>query len=390
MLCTCSLSFQVETYLSEDSTTASENSDIDAEYAPTTSAEPHFPTKQELDDLICDLGLTKSGAELLTSRLNEWNLLGNDCKSTAYRKRHLEFSVYFDVIEDLCYCKDVEGLFRAVGIHHNPTQCWLFIDSSTKSLKVVLLHNSNVYPSIPPAYSLQMKEDYENVKQLLIKINYAQFKWYVCGDFKMLGFLLGLQGGYTKYSCFLRLWNIRADGEHYEKIHWLTREELTPGMFNIIREPLISWEKVLLPPLHIKLDLVKQFVKALNFEEVFQEIRSMFPRLSEAKIKGGIFVGPQINTMLKSKTLEEKMNETEKEAWQAFRGEVDGFLGNKKGPNYKELVKKLIKSYQNMVCCMSVKLHFLCSHLDFFQKNLGDFNEEDGERFHQDTEPMER
>ena len=38
----------------------------------------------------------------------------------------------------------------------------------------------------------------------------------------------------------------------------------------------------------------------------------MFPRLSEAKIKGGIFVGPQINTMLKSKTLEEKMNETEK------------------------------------------------------------------------------
>ena len=84
-------------------------------------------------------------------------------------------------------------------------------------------------------------------------------------------------------------------------------------------EPLISREKILLPPLNIKLGLVKQFVKALDFEEeVFQEIRSMFSRLSEAKIKGGKFVGPQINTMLKSKTLEEKMNETEKEAWQAF------------------------------------------------------------------------
>ena len=71
MLCTCSLSFQVEECLSEDSATASENSDIDAEYAPTINAEPHFPTKQELDDLIRDLGLTKSGAELLTSRLNE-------------------------------------------------------------------------------------------------------------------------------------------------------------------------------------------------------------------------------------------------------------------------------------------------------------------------------
>ena len=156
----CSLLFQVETYLSEDSATASENSDIDAEYAPTTSAEPLFPIKQELDDLIRDLGLTKSKAELLTSRLNEWNLIGDDCKSTAYRKRHLEFSVYFDVIEDLCYCKDVEGLFSAVGTDHNPTQRRLFIDSSTKSLKVVLLHNGNIYPSIPLANSLQMKEDY--------------------------------------------------------------------------------------------------------------------------------------------------------------------------------------------------------------------------------------
>ena len=39
---------------------------------------------------------------------------------------------------------------------------------------------------------------------------------------------------------------------------------------------------------------------------------------------------------------------------------------------------------------MSVKLHFLCSHLDFFQENLADFSEEHGERFHQDIEPMEK
>ena len=140
-----------------------------------------------MDDLIRDLVLTKSGAELLTSRLNEWNLLGDNCKSTAYKNRNLEFSVYFDVIEDLCYCKDVEDLLSAVGIDHNPTQWQLFIDSSTKSLKAVLLHKGNIYPSIPLAYSLQTKEDYKNVKQLLIKINYAQFKWYVFGDFKIQG-----------------------------------------------------------------------------------------------------------------------------------------------------------------------------------------------------------
>ena len=41
-----------------------------------------------------------------------------------------------------------------------------------------------------------------------------------------------------------------------------------------------------------------------------------------------------------------------------------------------------------MGCRMSVKLHFLCSHLDFLQENFSDFSEEHGERFHQDIEPM--
>ena len=82
----------------------------------------------------------------------------------------------------------------------------------------------------------------------------------------------------------------------------------------------------------------------MSFEgEVFQYICSMFFRLSDAKIKGGIFVGPQISTMLKSESLKAKMNETEKEAWQAFRGVVNTFLGYKRNQNYKELDKKFSK-----------------------------------------------
>ena len=62
-------------YFSEDSLTTTgadaENADTDAKYASSTGSETHFPTKKELDDLIRDLDLTKFGAELLTSRLNE-------------------------------------------------------------------------------------------------------------------------------------------------------------------------------------------------------------------------------------------------------------------------------------------------------------------------------
>ena len=62
-------------YFIEDSSTTTdtdaENADTDAEYALSTSLEPHFSTKKELNVLIRDLDLTKSVAELLTSRLNE-------------------------------------------------------------------------------------------------------------------------------------------------------------------------------------------------------------------------------------------------------------------------------------------------------------------------------
>ncbi|UYV84383.1 hypothetical protein LAZ67_X001983 [Cordylochernes scorpioides] len=39
---------------------------------------------------------------------------------------------------------------------------------------------------------------------------------------------------------------------------------------------------------------------------------------------------------------------------------------------------------------MSLKIHFLHSHLDFFPNNLGAVSDEHGERFHQDISSMEK
>lgn len=39
---------------------------------------------------------------------------------------------------------------------------------------------------------------------------------------------------------------------------------------------------------------------------------------------------------------------------------------------------------------MSIKMHFLYSHLDFFPLNLGAESDEQGERFHQDMAAIER
>ena len=39
---------------------------------------------------------------------------------------------------------------------------------------------------------------------------------------------------------------------------------------------------------------------------------------------------------------------------------------------------------------MSLKIHFLHSHLDFFPENLGDVSDEHGERFHQEIKTIEQ
>lgn len=65
-----------------------------------------------------------------------------------------------------------------------------------------------------------------------------------------------------------------------------------------------------------------------------------------------------------------------------------GFLGNK-DEHYEILVKEMLKNFKVLGCKMSLKLHFLYSHLDYFPENLGDMSEEQGERFHQDVKEME-
>jgi hypothetical protein len=45
--------------------------------------------------------------------------------------------------------------------------------------------------------------------------------------------------------------------------HWIKRQKLTPGERNV-HDPLVDAAKVFLLPLHIKLGLVKKFVKAMK------------------------------------------------------------------------------------------------------------------------------
>lgn len=125
---------------------------------------PYYPNQDDINDLIREMALTKSNAELLISRLSQWDLLDESVRVSSQRKRHCSFSFYFRLSDGLCYCHDIRGLFDAMGICCNVPDWRLFIDSSCRSLKAVLLHNTNQWPSIPLAHSVHMSENYDNVK----------------------------------------------------------------------------------------------------------------------------------------------------------------------------------------------------------------------------------
>ena len=78
--------------------------------------------------------------------------------------------------------------------------------------------------------------------------------------------LLGQQCGYTKLPCLLCEWDSRDRKQHYIKNVWRMSKTLEVGVKNVERKSFVDPKKVLLPPLHIKLGLMKKFVKALPKE----------------------------------------------------------------------------------------------------------------------------
>ena len=128
--------------------------------------------------------------------------------------------------------------------------------------------------------------------------------------------------------------------------HWIKRdrplrESLTPGYKNILHPALV--DNVILPPLHIKLDLMKQCVKALNKEGAcFKYIQEKFPYMNAEMVKEGVFVGPQIRKFIKHAQFLSTMTNMGKKAWLFFAEAVSKFLGNTKDSDCKTIVENLL------------------------------------------------
>ena len=144
------------------------------------------------------------------------------------------------------------------------------------------------------------------------------------------------------------------------------------GQHNAMMEPLVQrWSNILLPPLHIKLGLMKNYIKALVKEGgAFQFLRSKFKYITEAKINAGILNGPQIRELISDSNFDESMTNDEIQAWISLKSIIQNFLGNNRSPEYEEIVDVLMNNFRILVSRMSIKMHFLISHLDYFHQTV--------------------
>jgi len=205
----------------EDVGQANNNMDCDPTFAgASSSTEPHLLTQEDLNDIVRDLKLSKKQAELLGFSLKGWNIMRPDTKMCFYRGRHLKFKEFFSLEDGVVFCNVVCSVVEVLAHEYNPDHWCLFINSSKVSLKAVLLHNGNRFPSVPLSPAANMKESYESMKLLLGKIKYDKFKWKLCGYLKVVALLLGMQLGYIKYCCFLCKWDSRDKKNHYVNKLW--------------------------------------------------------------------------------------------------------------------------------------------------------------------------
>lgn len=258
-------------------------SEFQANQSELTNMPPHLITQDDFDDLVRDINISQRSAELLGSRFQQWGLVSANFRVTSARKRANKHSFdecfYKDEKTKITYVPNIPKLFEVIGHSYIPEEWRLFVDGSVKSLKGVLLHIGNKYPSVPIIYGTDIVEDYNNMEIILKLINYESHQ---------MAILMGLKKGYSKHQCFLCLWEGRSREMHYTNHKWPSRHTYRIGQDSIINKPLVPSSKIILPPLHIKLGLIRNFTRALDVEgPAMKHIKTLFPKLSNAKIIAG-------------------------------------------------------------------------------------------------------
>lgn len=76
-------------------------------------------------------------------------------------------------------------------------------------------------------------------------------------------------------------------------------------------------------------------------------------------------------------------------AWKSIKDVISNVLGKCRSPSAQTYTNAMLQEFEKLGVHMSTKIHFLNSHMDFFENQLSTESDEHGERFHQVCLPLE-
>ena len=79
---------------------------------------------------------------------------------------------------------------------------------------------------------------------------------------------------------------------------------------------------------------------------------------------------------MKDPMFDEALSNAELSTWKLLKSVVTNFLRNHQSAEYEKEIEEPLKSFHQLGAQMSVKLHFLWSHLDYFLKNCRDLSKD--------------
>ena len=123
---------------------------------------------------------------------------------------------------EVVYWNNVEGLLKNVGVAEYEPKGWRLLLIAWNEVWNLHFCIMVTLGSIPVGHSTIFKEKCNEIKFVLEKIHAmdASGSFVSLCKVEKVGFLLGLQGGYTKFSYFLCIWDrdSRARFQHWIKI----------------------------------------------------------------------------------------------------------------------------------------------------------------------------
>lgn len=92
---------------------------------------------------------------------------------------------------------------------------------------------------------------------------------------------------------------------------------------------------------------------------------------------------------MKNQDFPKVLNRQNLGAWNAVIAVITKVLGKKRSEDYEQLVIDMMEAYRVIDVHMSLKIHLMHFHMNYFSQQLSTESDEQGERYHQVALPFE-